>query len=190
MKLKKSSLVLILIWSLFMGVTAISIGIGALFPSLNYISAPFVCPGGTMSVDQQTYNPYPGSTVTTATWYCTNGATGEKQELDMWSLSVPAGLIYGFLLFLVILVGMQILARRSVQKTADRQAVENSKARFARDILTPEAQAELFQKGKSQEESTIARAKIEELRELRSANIIGESEYQRRVWEIEAGKRH
>lgn len=85
----------------------------------------------------------------------------------MWSLSVPAGLIYGFLLFLVILVGMQILARRS----AVRHTVETSPDHFAEAPHIPKAQ-------------------LEELRRLRSANIIGESEYQRRVWEIEAGKQH
>ncbi len=80
MKLKKSTLVWTFLWSLFMGVTTISIGIGAAFPPLNYIAAPFVCPGGTMSVDEQGYNPSPGTTVTTLTGYCTDGATGEKTD--------------------------------------------------------------------------------------------------------------
>ncbi len=165
MKLKKSTLVWTFLWSLFMGVTAISIGIGAAFPPLNYIAGPFVCPGGTMSVDEQGYNPSPGTTITTLTWYCTNGATGEKTELSMWPMSVASGLIYGFLLFLVILLGMQILARRSARKLVASPAVAETRARFANDRLTPEAQ-------------------IEELQRLRKANIIGEAEFLRRVKEI------
>ncbi len=148
-----------------MGVTAISIGIGAAFPPLNYIAGPFVCPGGAMSVDQQEYDPSPGTTVTTLTWYCTNGTTGEKTELSMWPMSVASGLIYGFLLFLVILLGMQIVARRSAQKSVDRHAVGESRAGFVRDSLAPSAQ-------------------IEELERLRSANIIGEEEFLRRVQKI------
>ncbi len=46
MKLKTSTLIWVFIWSLFMGVTAISIGVGAAYPPLNYIAAPVVCPGG------------------------------------------------------------------------------------------------------------------------------------------------
>ncbi len=148
-----------------MGVTAISIGVGALFPQLNYLAGPFACPGGTMSMDAQEYDPSPGTTVTTETWYCTNGATGAKNELSLWSISVPSGLIYGFLLFLVILLGMQIVARRSAQKPVDRHAVGESRAGFVRDSLAPSAQ-------------------IEELERLRSANIIGEEEFLRRVQKI------
>ncbi len=154
-----------------MGVTAISIGVGALFPQLNYLAGPFACPGGTMSMDAQDYNPSPGTTVTTETWYCTNGATGAKDELSIWSISVPSGLIYGLLLFGVIVVGMQILGRRSAQKFAARDAVETSRARFAKDLLTPEAQ-------------------IEELQSLRKANIIGEAEFLRRVKEIASKPQH
>jgi hypothetical protein len=135
MKLKKSSLVWTFIWCLFMGVTAISIGFGALFPPLNYVAAPFVCPGGTMSAEQQVYRPSPGTTVTTITWYCTNRETGESNELSMWPMSVASGLIYGLLLFLGVLLGMQILARRSARRSAARYAVEDSRARFAKTCL-------------------------------------------------------
>ncbi len=167
MQLKKSTLMWTFLWSLFMGVTAISIGVGALFPQLNYLAGPFACPGGTMSMDAQEYDPSPGTTVTTETWYCTNGATGAKNELSIWSISVPSGLIYGLLLFLVILAGMQIAARRS----ARRSAAPESRARFARDSLTPSAQ-------------------IEELEQLRRDNIIGEAEFLRRVQEIASKKRY
>src|SRR6185369_9567326 len=106
MKPKTSTILLTLIWCLFMGVTAISIGFGALFPSMNRISKPFVCPRGDMSYDQQVYHPYPGNTITTLTWYCTDSLTGEKAEISLFPMSLSAGLIYGFVLFLVIVAGM------------------------------------------------------------------------------------
>ena len=174
MKLKTSTLVWTFLWSLFMGVTAISIGVGALFPPLNYIAGPFVCPGGTMSTEEQGYRPSPGTTVTTITWYCTDGSTGAKNELSMWPMSVASGLIYGLLLFLVIFAGMQIRARRSATRQAvgaSSRAAEASRARFAKDLLTPEAQ-------------------IEELQSLRNDNIIGEAEFLRRVQEVASKTPH
>ena len=161
MLLKKSTLVWTFIWSLFMGVTAISIGVGALFPPLNYISGPFVCPGGALSTDQQMYHTAPGTTVTTITWYCTNGSTGTRTELSIWPMSLASGLIYGLLLFLVIFAVMWIRARRPVGRSATRYAAEESGVRFASDLLTPAAQ-------------------IEELMRLRHANQISEVEFLKR----------
>src|SRR2546426_709923 len=103
MNLKPSVLFWIFVWCLFMGVTAISIGFGALFPSMNLISKPFVCPGGTMDVVEQVYKPYPGKTITTITWYCVDGKTGAKTELSLFPMSLYAGVIYGLLLFFVLI---------------------------------------------------------------------------------------
>src|SRR5258706_13804263 len=95
MKLKTSTLILTFIWCLFMGVTAISIGFGAIFPSMNRISKPFVCPRGEMSLDEQVYNPYPGSTITTLTWYCTDSQSGEIPEFERVPMSISAELTHG-----------------------------------------------------------------------------------------------
>ncbi len=67
-----------------MGVTAISIGFGVAFPPLNLIAKPFVCPAGKMALSEQTYNPYPGNTITTITWYCTDEASGTKTGLGIF----------------------------------------------------------------------------------------------------------
>jgi hypothetical protein len=126
MNIKASTLVWTFIWSLFMGVTAISIGVGALFPPLNYVAKPFVCPGGTMTVEQQVYTVSPVETVTTLTWYCVNRETGAKSELSMWPMSIASGLIYGLLLFLVILLGMSIagLRKQAVSATTGRRQTQ------------------------------------------------------------------
>jgi len=112
MNLKFGTVAWTFIWCLFMGVTAISIGFGALFPSMNLISKPFVCPGGSMDVVEKVYRPYPGKTVTTLTWYCTDEQTGAKTELGIFPMTLYAGVIYGLVLFLLVLLGMLISAYR------------------------------------------------------------------------------
>ncbi len=115
MSLKAGTLVVILIWFLFMGVTAISIGFGAAFPPLNLIAKPFVYPAGKMDLSEQTYNPYPGNT--TITWYCTDAASGTKTELGIFPMALYAGVIYGLLLFVVI-VGFMFISSKRTSPTA------------------------------------------------------------------------
>ena len=94
MKLKTGTLLIIFFWSWFMGVTAISIGFGALFPSMNRIAKPFVCPSGVMDLDKQVYNPYPGNTITTITWYCAPSAPDARTrsvKVDQLPDPLPAG---------------------------------------------------------------------------------------------------
>jgi len=98
-------LVLGFIWSIFMGITAVSIGIGSLAPQLNSIAGPFVCPNGRMQVDQQVDQVSPVETVTTLTYYCVDAQSGAKTELNPFtSINLYAGVIYGLLIFLVVLI--------------------------------------------------------------------------------------
>jgi hypothetical protein len=55
-----------LVISLFTGFMISTAG-AAMYPPLNKIAAPFVCSAGQMQVDEQTYYPAPGETVTTQT---------------------------------------------------------------------------------------------------------------------------
>jgi hypothetical protein len=112
MKLKTGTLFSTFFWCWFMGITAISIGFGALFPSMNLVAKPFVCSNGSMDLDKQVYNPYPGKTVTTITWYCTDETSGVKKELGVFPMSLYAGTIYGVLLFVVVMSGMMLSANR------------------------------------------------------------------------------
>jgi len=111
MKLSGSALFWIFIWSIFMGITAISIGFGAVFPSMNRMAKPFVCPRGEMELETQTYRPYPGETITTRTWYCADQETGERTELGVFPMSLYSGVIYGLLLFVVIVAGWSLYKR-------------------------------------------------------------------------------
>jgi hypothetical protein len=187
MKLKTSSLIWTFLWCLFMGVTAISIGFGALFPSMNLISKPFVCPGGEMSMDEQVYNPYPGKTVTTLTWYCIDSQSGEKKELGIFPMSLYAGLIYGFGLFIVVFIGMWVSARRSAGYGASGlAALQRQEHESIRDAQYSSHKNfdEIPVRTKNAESAT---ARMKELKDLRAANMISESEYEEKRAEILKG---
>ncbi len=74
MRFKAGTLVVILIWSLFMGVTAIS---------FEFDCQTIRIPVGKMDLSEQTYNPYPGNTITTITWYCT-----DETELGIFPMAL------------------------------------------------------------------------------------------------------
>ncbi len=90
------------VWSIVMGVTAFSIGIGSLFPRLNYIAKPLVCPAGQLSYQQNVSNPVPGTTYTTAEWLCTDPASGSQTPISAIRISLFAGPVYGLFFFLGI----------------------------------------------------------------------------------------
>jgi len=117
MNLKMSTIIWTFIWSIFMGITVGSIGIGAAFPPANLVAKPFVCPDGQMQLTTQGYQVSPVENVTTLTWYCVDGITGAKTELGIFPMSLYAGAIYGFLLFLIVLLVMVIRANRNSAQT-------------------------------------------------------------------------
>jgi hypothetical protein len=122
MKFNRVALFWIFVWSIFMGITAISIGFGALFPSMNRITKPLVCPRGEMELETQVYRPYPGSTITTLTWYCTDHETGERTELGLFPMSLYAGVFYGLLLFAAIVIGWYLIQKwAAMPKTPEMQ---------------------------------------------------------------------
>ena len=199
MNFKGSSLFLIFIWCLFMGVTAISIGFGAIFPSMNRIAKPFICPNGEMELETQTYRPYPGNTITTLTWYCVD-ASGNRKELGIFPMSLYAGLIYGLILFIVVFLFMYVRSIRSpsaeTQTSYDRLAEANASLERAKQFR---AQAEQFRKraeqsndprfifGQPLEDESASQDTLErmkELKKLREANLISEQEYEEKRREI------
>jgi len=103
MKIKTGTLFLLLIWCLFMGVTAISIGFGSVFPSMNRVAGPFVCPNGHMELTTQDYQVSPTESGAILNWYCVDNKSETKTELNPFIINVYAGPIYGLLLFIVVL---------------------------------------------------------------------------------------
>lgn len=162
MRLKTGTLFTTFIWCWFMGVTAISIGFGAIFPSMNRIAKPFICPNGKMDLEKQVYHPYPGNTITTLTWYCADEASGAKTELGIFPMSLYAGTFYGLLLFGVVVAGMLLTANRKPRRP---------QLNFADAYYKYEAT-----------ENTLSRMK--ELKDLRAANLISDAEYTQKRVEI------
>src|SRR6185436_4175846 len=92
-----------LVWSIFMGITFVSIGIGAMVPQLNAIAGPFVCPHGQVQVASQAYRVSPGESGYALTYYCVDRQTGAQTELAFWPKHLYAGSIYGLLIFIIVL---------------------------------------------------------------------------------------
>jgi hypothetical protein len=105
---------LVFIWFIFMGVTAVSYGLGALYPPLNKIAQPFVCPNGQMSVEENTSNPIPGTTITQIYWYCVDSKSGAKTKMVDAPIHLYAGAFYGLLMFVAALIIWYFYNRRIV----------------------------------------------------------------------------
>jgi hypothetical protein len=125
-----------------------------------------------MKVDQQVYHPYPGNTITTLTWYCVDEISGEETELGIFPMSLYAGLIYGFLLFVVVIVGMFYLTNKSPSVSSNASYSQAS----------PHRSSQEFQ-GTSKV-TTEAAARLKQLRDLHDSGLISQSEYEEKRAEI------
>jgi hypothetical protein len=119
MKNKKTltELVTVFFWSMFIGVVGISIGLGALYPPLNYIAKPFVCSNGQMNFEKQTTQTAPDKTFYSADWTCTK-ADSASQPINP---SIFAGVIYGLV---CSPIGLFIKRREDAKHAAERKASE------------------------------------------------------------------
>lgn len=97
------------LWSIFIGVVGISIGLGALYPPLNYVAKPFVCSAGQMTFEKRVEQATPSQTFYSADWYCTKGdAAAESESISPFA---AAGIFYGVLCFPVFLLGRNYFKR-------------------------------------------------------------------------------
>jgi hypothetical protein len=99
------------IWCWFMGITAVSLGLGSLFPDINRVAQPFVCPGGQMEINSQNYQVSPVEDVTTLTWYCVDDHSGAKTELNPFIINIYAGSFYGLLIIVAALISLYFYGR-------------------------------------------------------------------------------
>jgi hypothetical protein len=206
MKLKTSTIVWTFIWCLFMGVTAGSIGVGAVFPSVNLVAKPFVCPKGQMQVVTKDYHPDPTRTVTTVTTYCVDGTTGVKTQLGIFPMSLYAGTLFGLVFFALAMIGISskfITLPRSYyvasgQFTDLDPAIEGFKSKLRSSRLSQEQYALIEQSvknysgnrstGSSAPASRISHEPVEEqLKELKGlldSNLITKQDYEKKKAEI------
>jgi hypothetical protein len=154
---------------------ALSIGLGAAFPPLNQIAQPFVCSNGQMRVDSQTYRPMPGTTVTTLDWQCVDKKTGEAQPVNEMSMFLFNGLIYGFVLFGVIVLGYRIAMKRRARRVQQRAAV---------DVATSHTSSvELSQIPRLQFDNS-ENAELQELMRMQEKGQLSVAEYWRKLGKI------
>ncbi|MBX7059017.1 MAG: hypothetical protein K1X75_13205 [Leptospirales bacterium] len=102
--MKTGPFIVAVVFCWFMGVTAISVGLGAAFPAINQVARPFVCPDGTMQQESRVFRPYPGKTVTSQTWYCIGEGGQSKSQLSMFPIAIISGSIYGGILFCLLFI--------------------------------------------------------------------------------------
>lgn len=167
MKINRNTILSVLAGCIFMGITGISIGLGAVYPHLNLIAKPLVCPRGEMSPETHVYRPTPVETVTTVTWYCVDAQIGERAKLAALPMSLFAGTIYGLLLFIVVFAGMFVYSKRQSSAPA-----ENVNSGFKPYHFDPNERAERI------------KARLEGLERLRKQNKIGDDEYKKRRTQI------
>ncbi len=127
MKPTRSTLnwLVILGWSIFMGITVVSIGIGSLFPQLTSIAGPFVCPHGQIEVTSHPYRVSPVESGYTLTYYCVDKQTGAQTELAFLPKHLIAGSIYGLLIFVALLAGWYYYNRYSSKHRRETEKVTN-----------------------------------------------------------------
>ena len=82
--------------SLFTGIIIVSIGLGAAFPAMERVAAPFVCGGNTLDLHLD--------------YYCVD-PTGTREDVS-WRIILAAGLIYSAVLFFISLVWLLTAGRQ------------------------------------------------------------------------------
>ena len=161
-----------------MGVTAVSIGLGGVYPPLNLIAKPFVCPNGQMTYKESESNPLPGTTYTTIGWYCVNSSSETTTSLVIFQIAVAAGIPYGLLIAVVALIALVIFRRPN--------------AAASRTAYTPPGRRAAANQGHSAGSQPAPRAapsadhlaRMQELKRLRAEQLITEAEYQQKHDEI------
>jgi hypothetical protein len=98
----------------FCGLIMIAVALGAVFPKVNSIAAPIVCPKGVFEITQQTYSYRPGSTDTMTTDYCIDKATIERTDVT-GQVIFTSGTIYSLIIAAVIYIWAKIYQWRSGQ---------------------------------------------------------------------------
>ena len=100
--LSRTTLIVILVavftFSIFLGITAVAMGLGSIYPKLNSIAQPVACPGKTMSHSQQ-ISEVGTATYYTAKWFCVDETTGERMELSGNTVALISGPVYGVVIF-------------------------------------------------------------------------------------------
>jgi len=114
-----------------------------------------------MRLEAETFSIQPGQSTTNTNWLCIDNKTGIQEGINLKVISV-AGLIYGLLLFALILVPWLIAGRPVTPKPYQGAAVFAQQRSGTGTILK----------------------KLQELKELRSEELITEQEFEEKKAQI------
>ena len=92
---------IMLVVSLFVGLMIATAG-GALYPSINKISAPITC-AGEFHIESSRYSGRPGETGTVHRIFCRNRLTGARSDITLYAIFISF-LIYSAIIFTFALV--------------------------------------------------------------------------------------
>jgi len=122
MKIKTGTIMWLIaafIWSWFMGITFVSIGLGSVLPALNTVAKPFVCLNGQMETNSQNYQVSPVESGTLLTWYCVDGRSGIKTGINPFIINFYAGSFYGLLIIIAVLISFYFYRRWGSSKETE-----------------------------------------------------------------------
>jgi len=176
------SISVVFVFSMIMGVFTISIGIGSLIPPLNLLAKPFVCPNGQMGYTEHSSSRVLGTTYTQLTWLCTDARTGAQTQLDIFSVGLFTGLIFGLPLFVLL----WLVAYRSYKRDGywwfdkDQAVLERVQGALHEDGAPHYLRGQ--RPSPAPEEDSASR--MDALQRLRDRKLITDAEYEKKRGEI------
>ncbi len=147
----------------FCGYVIISVGLGAVWPSLYKVAGPIVCGDGQrLEVVQHRHSWRPGAVMWTTTIYLVDESTGKKEDRTS-VVKIAAGAVYGLGIFVLLL---PLLCRRT-SRLAAAQAYGRG---FTASAISAPARS--------------THEKLAELKKLHESNLITSEEYEQKKAEI------
>jgi hypothetical protein len=114
--------VIALIFCVFMGMMAISLGVGTVLPEVNLVAKPFVCPDGEMehsTSSRMGTGRNRNAKYTSSNWTCEEGP-GKSEPIGSFTIALISGPFYGFILFLPLALLMALAGRGRQAMAAQR----------------------------------------------------------------------
>lgn len=168
MKFDKFMLLTTLGTSLFVGFIIVAIGIGAIFPSMHKLTAPFIC-NGEVQVESIRYSYKPGQVGWEHHIYCTTD--GAQKEITFPSIGMT-GLVASAIIFAYLAFrwrNQMFLSDNSGSPAAD---------------LKPASPSPGVPKKSNPKKQGSPLERLSELKKMRDENLISEAEYERKKNEI------
>lgn len=152
--------------SFFCGYVIIAVGLGSVCTSLYKVAAPVICRHDQyLEVVQHRYSWRPGAVMWTATVYCVDPATGQKEDRTNL-VKLVSGTIYGLGIFVLLL---PLMCRKTARPAAERAPGAPNREPAAATESAPVRSID---------------EKLAKLKQLHEASLITTPEYEQKKAEI------